>query len=65
MDEARGRRIAQSKNLAHIGTVGILVLAKRQGLLSSITPALDQLITAGFRMNGDLRKTAQRLAGES
>lgn len=65
MDEARGRRMAQSKNLAHMGTVGILVLAKRQGLLNAVTPALDQLITAGFRMNDDLRETAQKLAGES
>ncbi|MFH7244242.1 MAG: DUF3368 domain-containing protein [Spirulina sp.] len=65
MDEARGRRMAQSKNLAHTGTVGILVLAKRQGLLNAVTPALDQLITTGFRMNDDLRETAQKLAGES
>jgi hypothetical protein len=65
IDEAKGRRIAQSKGLAHIGTVGIVVLAKRRGILTAIAPVLEQLMAAGFRMNDDLMRTALKLSGES
>ena len=44
IDEARGRRIAQSKGITHIGTVGIIVLAKRKNLIQSGTTVLAQLI---------------------
>lgn len=39
IDEARGRRIAQSRRLTHIGTVGIIVLAKRRNLIPSGPPS--------------------------
>lgn len=64
IDEARGRRIAQAKGLVHVGTIGILVLAKRQGLIEQVTPVLEQLIASGFRMDDFLFQTAKNLAGE-
>lgn len=65
MDKARGRRIAQSRGLAHIGTVGILVIAKRRGFIDTVTPILEQLIASGFRMDEVLFLKARHLAGES
>lgn len=64
IDEARGRRIAEIRNLKKTGTVGTLVMAKRHGLITTITPLLDALLASGFRMSEELYNQAQRLTGE-
>lgn len=64
IDEARGRRIAQARELPHIGTLGILLLAKRRGLIEAVTPLLNQLLTAGFRMDDSLMQIVKQQAGE-
>ena len=65
IDEAKGRRLAQIRGLANIGTVGILILAKRRGLVDLVTPLLEQLITSGFRMDEALFQKARSLAAET
>ena len=47
------------------GTVGILLLAKRRGLVSAVRPLLDQLTARGIRLSPRLYDEACRLAGES
>lgn len=65
IDEARGRRVAQTRGFANIGTVGILILAKRRGLVDSVTPLLEQLLTSGFHMDDALFQKAKNLAAET
>lgn len=61
-----GRAVALREGLAIIGLVGILVTAKRRGLLSFIRPVLDRLEDqAGFRLSQTLKSEALLAVGEA
>lgn len=47
-----------------IGTVGLLLRAKRGDLIPAIEPSPDALDAVGFGIDGGLRRTALDLAGE-
>lgn len=50
IDDADGRRIAQGMGLKITGTVGILLMAAKQGRID-LRQALDRLLAAGFRLS--------------
>jgi uncharacterized protein len=55
MDERLGRETAEHLGLRYIGLIGILVQAKRSGLIDRVEPLLNALRTqAGFRIRGEL-----------
>jgi predicted nucleic acid-binding protein len=64
LDDRKARDLAQRMGLKVIGTVGILVRAKRSGLLPWINPLLNELTEKGFHLSEDLKREALRMAGE-
>jgi len=64
LDDRKARQVAKRLGIRIIGTVGILVRAKRQGILPAIRPHLEALKNAGFRLTPDLEEEARRLANE-
>jgi len=64
VDDRAARRCAKVLDIETKGTLALLVLAKKEGLLPEITSILDRLLKAGFRLSRDLLETAKRLAGE-
>jgi uncharacterized protein len=64
IDEARGRRVAEAWGLHTTGTLGTLIAAKHRGYIPQLTPLLDTLRAAGFRMSTTLYETAQALVDE-
>ena len=43
LDDSRARRVAERLNIKQIGTVGLLLRAKRKGLIDKLRPHLDSL----------------------
>lgn len=65
LDDLRARKAAERYSLDVIGTLGILVAAKRRGPIPLVRPVLDELVGAhGFRVAPALADKAARLAGE-
>lgn len=63
-DDAFARRVARILGLAHSGTLGILLDAKKAGLIPAVAPIVDQLQSLGFRLGTSTRDTVLRLSGE-
>jgi hypothetical protein len=65
MDERRGRTLATGYGLNVTGLLGVLLQAKRNGLISAVKLLLDQLIEqADFRVSSQLYTTILQSAGE-
>jgi predicted nucleic acid-binding protein len=64
LDDAFARQVAATLQLRITGTLGVLIDAKRAGLVSSVRPFLDQLHDLGFRLATHTRSAVLTLAGE-
>ena len=64
MDEAAGRRILAGRGMAFLGTVGVLMQAKQQGLITALKPELDQLRAYGFHLTDRVYQACLRASGE-
>ena len=65
IDERRARRIAeQAYGLRVKGSAGVLVSAKRAGLISAVLPHLEQMVHQGYYLSRRLLERAAAEAGE-
>lgn len=66
IDERLGRIEARRLGLSIVGVLGLLLVAKRRGLVSAVQPIIDDLINeAGFRVSNPLDQEVLRAAGET
>ncbi len=54
IDELKGRKIASSLNIKIIGTIGILILAYKKGLIKDLITVILKLVNNGFRLSDSL-----------
>ncbi|RUR72721.1 DUF3368 domain-containing protein [Chlorogloeopsis fritschii PCC 9212] len=65
IDEKAARKVAMTRKLPLIGTMGILLLAKRRGLLDSVKDVLDEMQLQGMRISERLYVQVLTLAEEN
>jgi predicted nucleic acid-binding protein len=64
LDERRARRYAIRMGLPVSGTLGVLLLAKQEGLIEAVKPLISSLIESGLHVHQDLAEEVLQLAGE-
>ncbi len=65
IDEKLGRKEAAKRGITYIGVLGMIIDAKRTGLLPEIEPLLNELVfNAGFHIDKSLYSYVLQLAGE-
>lgn len=64
MDDFRARQAARRAGMRTLGVVGLLLEARRRGLIDRLSPHLVTLRAAGFRLSDRLVAEALREAGE-
>lgn len=65
LDDALARRIAVGLGVKIRGTLGVLLDAKRMGLIPRVGPLLDELVSLRFWITAETRSSVLRIAGES
>lgn len=64
IDERLARRHAKRLGVPLSGTLGVLLRAKRRGLLDQVRPFIEQIRRGGIRLSNAVVEEALKLAGE-
>ncbi len=65
IDDELARKIAKLQSLKFTGTVGILLKAKKEGLINEVKPVLNQLKDVGFFLKKELIADILKLSDEA
>lgn len=64
VDDRAARRCAQTLGIITLGTGGVLILAKRRGLIPTVSPGIQALCDAGLWLSDSLINLLKQQAGE-
>lgn len=64
LDERPGRRVATSLGLDVVGSLGLLVRAKRAGMIRDVRPLMDAMLSSGLYATDTLYRQILVAAGE-
>lgn len=64
LDDRAAKTAALALEIPVRGTLGVILLAKREGKVEAARPIFEQLIQVGFRVNTQVLESALRLVGE-
>jgi predicted nucleic acid-binding protein len=64
VDDRAARRCSQALGITTIGTGGLLILAKKRGIIPTISPGIQALRDAGLWLSDSLVSLVKQQAGE-
>lgn len=64
LDDLAARRCAQAHGLAVTGTLGLVLFAKKRGLIPDVTTALESIVSAGLFISDNVLAEVRRKADE-
>jgi len=64
LDDLKGRKIADTLNLRYSGTFGLILKAKRLGVVETVKPILDKIKQTNFRFDEKLFQIVLKEAKE-
>ena len=65
IDDRRGRKVAKINQIKTVGSLGVLLQAKRPGIIPCIAPLIEQIAASSVFMSESLIQTVLELAGET
>jgi predicted nucleic acid-binding protein len=65
IDDKRGRKVAKINDIRTIGSLGVLLQAKRVGLIPAVAPLLNQITCSPLFISSNLIALTLELAGEA
>lgn len=64
IDDKAGRQVAKKMKINIMGTMGILIVAKKRGLIENVTKIITEMREKGYWVSDSIIETTKRLAGE-
>lgn len=64
-DDKQARKVAEYNKIKIVGSMGVLIMAKKQGLIKSIKPSLDAIYNSYIYISEDLYHYVLSIANEN